>query len=95
MIRRLKTYWLGRGRCSPSLAGTHSRRSTIKIGVNEPLTGPFAASGTYVVNGARIAADEINAKGGVLGKKIELVIEDNKSEPDGSRRCRREADHPR
>ena len=54
---------------------------TIKIGVNEPLTGPFAASGTYVVNGAKIAADEINAKGGVLGKKIELVVEDNKSNP--------------
>src|SRR6478609_3981925 len=54
---------------------------TIKIGVNEPLTGAFAASGTYVVNGARIAADEINAKGGVLGQKIELVIEDNKSNP--------------
>src|SRR5215203_5213593 len=54
---------------------------TIKIGVNEPLTGPFAASGTYVVNGAKIAADEINAKGGVLGKKLELVIEDNKSNP--------------
>src|SRR6266576_6524405 len=54
---------------------------TIKIGVNEPLTGPFAASGTYVVNGAKIAADEINAKGGVLGKKIELIIEDNKSNP--------------
>jgi branched-chain amino acid transport system substrate-binding protein len=53
----------------------------IKIGVNEPLTGPFAASGTYVVNGAKIAADEINAKGGVLGQKIELVIEDNKSNP--------------
>ncbi len=54
---------------------------TIKIGVNEPLTGAFAASGTYVVNGAKIAADEINAKGGLLGKKIELVIEDNKSNP--------------
>lgn len=54
---------------------------TIRIGVNEPLTGPFAASGTYVVNGAKIAADEVNAKGGVLGKKIELVIEDNKSNP--------------
>ena len=54
---------------------------TIKIGVNEPLTGAFAASGTYVVNGAKIAADEINAKGGILGKQIELVIEDNKSNP--------------
>ena len=54
---------------------------TIKIGVNEPLTGAFAASGTYVVNGAKIAADEINAKGGLLGQKLELVIEDNKSNP--------------
>ena len=63
---------------SAGLAG-QAAAQTIKIGVNEPLTGPFAASGTYVVNGAKIAADEINAKGGVLGKKIELVIEDNKS----------------
>jgi branched-chain amino acid transport system substrate-binding protein len=54
---------------------------TIKIGVNEPMTGAFAASGTYVVNGAKIAADEINAKGGILGEQIELVIEDNKSNP--------------
>ncbi len=53
----------------------------VKIGVDEPLTGPFAASGTYVVNGAKIAADEINAKGGVLGGKLDLVIEDNKSNP--------------
>ena len=53
----------------------------IKIGVIEPLTGAFAASGTYVTNGAKIAADEINAKGGVLGRKIQLVIEDNKSNP--------------
>jgi len=53
----------------------------IKIGVIEPLTGAFAASGTYVTNGAKIAADEINAKGGVLGHKIQLVIEDNKSNP--------------
>lgn len=65
---------------SAGLAG-QATAQTIKIGVNEPLTGPFAASGTYVVNGAKIAADEINAKGGLLGKKIELVIEDNKSNP--------------
>ena len=62
------------------LSGT-ALAETIKIGVNEPLTGAFAASGTYVVNGAKIAADEINAKGGILGKQIELVIEDNKSNP--------------
>src|SRR5713226_10748616 len=56
-------------------------QEAIKIGVIQPLTGAFAASGNYVANGAKIAADEINAKGGILGKKIELVIEDNKSNP--------------
>jgi len=54
---------------------------TIKIGVNEPLTGAVAASGNYVTDGARIAADEINASGGVLGNQVELIIEDNKSNP--------------
>jgi branched-chain amino acid transport system substrate-binding protein len=64
-----------------TLLGGAAGAQTIKIGVNEPLTGAFAASGTYVVNGAKIAADEINARGGILGKQIELVIEDNKSNP--------------
>lgn len=53
----------------------------IKVGVNQPLTGAVAASGTFVTNGAKIATDEINAKGGINGAKIELVIEDNKSNP--------------
>jgi branched-chain amino acid transport system substrate-binding protein len=56
-------------------------QDAIKIGVNEPLTGAVAASGTYVTNGARLAAEVVNRNGGVLGKKIELVIEDNKSNP--------------
>ncbi len=63
------------------LAGQVHAEDTIKIGVTQPLTGAFAASGNYVTQGAKIAADEINANGGVLGKKIELVIEDNKSNP--------------
>lgn len=64
-----------------ALCGSGAFAQSIKIGINQPLTGPFAASGNYVVSGAQIAAEEINAKGGVLGKKIELVIEDNKSNP--------------
>jgi branched-chain amino acid transport system substrate-binding protein len=62
-------------------AGAAQSPGTIKIGVNEPLTGAVAASGNFVTNGAKIAADEINAKGGILGSKLELVIEDNKSNP--------------
>ena len=56
-------------------------QSTIKIGLVQPLTGAFAAAGTDVVNGAKIAANEINAHGGVLGKKLELIVEDTKSNP--------------
>lgn len=53
----------------------------IKIGVTQPLTGSFAASGNYVAQGAQIAESEINAAGGVLGRKIQLIIEDSKSNP--------------
>jgi len=56
-------------------------QAVIKIGVTQPLTGAFAASGNYVMQGARIAEDDINKSGGVLGRKIQLVIEDNKSNP--------------
>jgi len=56
-------------------------QDTIKIGVTQPLTGAFAASGNYVTQGAKIAEEQINAAGGVLGRKIQLVIEDNKSNP--------------
>src|SRR3954470_20128069 len=62
--------------CSAAFA-----QDVIKIGVTQPLTGAFAASGNYVTQGAKIAEDQINAAGGVLGKKIQLVIEDNKSNP--------------
>src|SRR5437762_10765694 len=53
----------------------------IKIGVIQPLSGPVAASGNYIRMGAEIARDWINAKGGVLGKQVQLLIEDNKSDP--------------
>src|SRR4029079_3335675 len=61
---------------APALA-----QDPIRIGVTQPLTGAFAASGNYVAQGAKIAEDVINASGGVLGRKIQLGIEDNKSNP--------------
>jgi branched-chain amino acid transport system substrate-binding protein len=54
---------------------------TIKVGVTTPLTGPVAASGHYIAYGTRIAETFINEKGGVMGKKLEVIIEDNKSNP--------------
>ncbi len=61
---------------APALA-----QEPIKIGVTQPLTGAFAASGNYVAQGARLAEEDINAAGGVLGRKIQLIVEDNKSNP--------------
>src|SRR4249920_2101742 len=63
------------------VAGSVGAQEPIKIGVTQPLTGAFAASGNYVAQGAKIAEEAINAQGGVLGRKIQLVIEDNKSNP--------------
>jgi branched-chain amino acid transport system substrate-binding protein len=63
------------------LPGLAVSQSTVKIGVIQPLSGPVAASGNYIRMGAEIARDWINAKGGVLSRRIELVIEDNKSDP--------------
>lgn len=62
-------------------SGPAAAQDVIKIGVTQPLTGAFAASGNYVTQGARMAEDDINKAGGVLGRKIQLVIEDNKSNP--------------
>src|SRR3954464_15418137 len=63
------------------VAGSALAQEPIKIGRPQPLTGAFAASGNYVAQGAKMAEDAINAQGGVLGRKIQLVIEDNKSNP--------------
>ena len=56
----------------------------IKIGANWELTGGQATFGQSSVNGAKLALKEVNATGGVLGKKITLVVADNKSEPSES-----------
>ena len=53
-----------------------------KIGIITSLTGSLAAFGEAHKNGYAIALDEINAKGGVLGKKIELDFYDDQSKPD-------------
>jgi branched-chain amino acid transport system substrate-binding protein len=57
-------------------------QNTIKIGVITSLTGSQAAFGEAHKNGYLIALDEINAKGGVLGKKLELDWYDDQSKPD-------------
>ena len=53
----------------------------IKIGFSMSLTGPLAANGKQALLGARIWAEEVNAKGGLLGRKVELVNYDDQSNP--------------
>lgn len=55
--------------------------NTIKIGLLNEMTGNNATFGQSSANGAKMAIKEANAKGGVLGKQIEAVVADNKSEP--------------
>jgi branched-chain amino acid transport system substrate-binding protein len=53
-----------------------SSAESLKIGVLASLTGPAAEVGRYAIQGAKLAAEEVNKTGGVLGRPIELVIED-------------------
>ncbi len=71
--------------CKPG-PGRESRTAAsggeIPIGVYGALTGGEAAFGTSTVNGVRLAAEEINAAGGVLGRKIRLFVEDDQGRPE-------------
>jgi len=67
-----------------SLSSMVMAQQTIKIGVIEPLTGSVAYNGQASLNGAKLAVERRNAAGGVLGRKIELVIEDGQCRPANS-----------
>lgn len=66
------------GGCDKS--GEVAKPETIKIGGMAPLTGALAIYGVTTTNGAELAVKEINANGGVLGKKIEYVMLDTKGD---------------
>ncbi|MBA4374032.1 MAG: branched chain amino acid ABC transporter substrate-binding protein, partial [Thermodesulfovibrio sp.] len=55
--------------------------NVIKIGVAGPMTGDQSRFGMDFRNGVSLAVDDWNAKGGLLGKKIELIIEDDQHDP--------------
>ncbi len=62
----------------------------IKVGVPMPLSGPPALFGEPATKGAQMYVDEINAKGGVLGRKIELLMRDSKADANEAVRVARE-----
>ena len=64
-----------------ALAGPATAQGTIKIAYTDPLSGPFAQVGDANLKQMQYILDFINAKGGALGRKFELVPFDNKSQP--------------
>jgi len=58
-----------------------SAQDTIKLGLVAAMSGQSAKSGEAIVRGLSVAVDEINAKGGLLGKKVELIVRDDESNP--------------
>ena len=72
------------------LPAAASAADTIKVGFPIPLSGFAAVYGAPILKGAQMAVDEINAKGGVLGRKLELLVRDSKANADEAVRVSRE-----
>ncbi len=66
-----------------------SAGDVIKIGVQAPITGKYANEGQSIDNGVRLIVDQYNAKGGVLGKKIEVVSCDDEGKAQKAAICAR------
>lgn len=65
-----------------SLTAGCGESNTIKIGTIQSISGPVSAYGIQTRDAIKMAVEEINAEGGVLGKRIELIVEDDEASPD-------------
>jgi branched-chain amino acid transport system substrate-binding protein len=84
VTRRGVNVGIGAALLSPALAAAPAfaqGAAPIKIGFSMALTGPLAANGQQALLGAQIWEEETNAKGGLLGRKVELVHYDDQSTP--------------
>ena len=61
---------------SPFIIGARGE-TPLRIGMVDPMTGVYAAVAQNEVSGAKLAVEQINAKGGILGRPIELLVEDS------------------
>ena len=70
--------------CGQGILGGDDKKNDkgpILLGMDIPLSGSSAEIGPYMKNGGQLAIDEINAKGGVLGRKLQLRAEDDACDP--------------
>jgi ABC-type branched-subunit amino acid transport system substrate-binding protein len=73
---------LGLAACGGSDDSSSGDADRLRIGLEAPLSGDLQAAGEGMLNGVRLAADEINARGGVEGKDIEIVPIDDGGDPE-------------
>src|SRR5437016_12663149 len=83
MLKRLGM-WLVVVLVVAGLAGPALAQTPLKIGVLTPLSPPGDASAEqFIVRGAKMGAEDVNARGGILGgRKVELVVEDDAGTPE-------------
>jgi ABC-type branched-subunit amino acid transport system substrate-binding protein len=82
MIKKLLLVLAAVSLLIPAVACAPKEAETIKIGCVLELSGELAPMGARMLDGARMAVEEINAAGGVLGKQVKLVEEDGGTNPD-------------
>src|SRR5689334_20036902 len=80
-MRRLATIGAAVALALVSFQAAPRAQDVIKIGAGAPLTGPLAKQGQEVANAVKLAVEDWNAKGGVLGKKIVVVEADDQGNP--------------
>src|SRR5258708_27323693 len=90
MSRSLRAFGLAMGAvaltCLPAVAQTKVTNEGISaneivIGTHQDLSGPIKVWGVPVSNGMKMAVEEINAAGGINGRKIKMILEDNGYDP--------------
>jgi len=69
------------GICLATILGVGSASAEVLFGVGAPITGPNAIYGAQILKGAEAAVEEINARGGMNGEKVRIVIGDDVSDP--------------
>jgi branched-chain amino acid transport system substrate-binding protein len=79
-MKRL-TLWLSAGIAAAVLAFSAQAQQPLKIGFGMSLTGPLAGNGKAALISMQIWAEDVNARGGLLGRKVELVYYDDQTNP--------------
>ena len=81
-MSKLKSWlWSGLVAFSIALAGSAQAQQPLKIGFGMSLTGPLAGNGKAALISMQIWAEDVNARGGLLGRKVELVYYDDQTNP--------------